>query len=103
MTELGADTADVYTLSLTYEPDLPEHLGNGGFGIATKDAAGNWVNSVDNNVGGSKTFVKGAWNASYGLGTYGVDPRTKTVWAVLNYDGSFAVANGIASVPRLRE
>lgn len=29
---------------------------------------------------------------SYPLGTYGVDTRTKTAWAVINYDGDFAVA-----------
>jgi hypothetical protein len=36
--------------------------------------------------------VTGPWKASYGLGTYGVDPGTKTVWAVLNYNADFAAA-----------
>ena len=37
-------------------------------------------------------FVLGAWNASYGLGTFGVDPATNTAWAVVNHAGRFAVA-----------
>ncbi len=89
---------DTYALSMTYNPGHSEHLGNGGFGIATKDADGKWINAVDNNVGGTKTFVKGPWKSSYDLGTYGVDASTKTAWAVINYDGSFAVANGIEPV-----
>jgi hypothetical protein len=90
---------DTYVLSMTYAPGHSEHLGNGGFGIATKDAAGNWINAVDNNVGGTKTFVKGTWKSNYGLGAYGVDASTKTAWAVINYTGDFAVANGIEQVP----
>ena len=35
----------------------------------------------------------------YGLGAYGVDPASKTAWAVVNYNGEFAVARDIESVP----
>jgi hypothetical protein len=35
--------------------------------------------------------VLGAWNASYGLGTFGVDPATNTAWAVVNHGGNFAI------------
>ncbi len=94
---------DTYVLSMTYQPGHSEHLGNGGFGIATKNADGNWINAVDSNVGGTKTFVKGPWKASYGLGTYGVDASTKTAWAVINYDGTFAVADGIEPGPGQRK
>ena len=38
-------------------------------------------------------FVLGPWKAKYGLGTYGIDPASHTAWAVVNYDGSFAVSN----------
>ena len=31
----------------------------------------------------------------YELGTYGVDPRTKDVWAVINHGGVFAARRGI--------
>jgi hypothetical protein len=102
MYDLYAPSTDVYTLSMTYDPGHSEHLGNGGFGIATKDDQGNWVNAVSKNVGGTTTFVKGPWNPSYGLGTYGVDASTKTAWAVLNYNACFAVANGIEPVPGQR-
>ncbi len=81
---------DVYTLSVSYDPLLvrPTQLGTG-FCLAAKDADGNWINAVDLNEGGSKKFVLGRWKSSYGLGTYGVDPTTHTVWAVLNRDGEF--------------
>jgi hypothetical protein len=39
--------------------------------------------------------VLGPWNPIYKLGTYGIDPRTNTVWAVLNYNGQFATARNI--------
>lgn len=70
----------------------PMRLGKGGFGIATRDDRGNWVDAVDMNTGGTKKSVSGPWNAGYGLGTYGVDPETRTAWAVLNRTGDFAVA-----------
>ena len=53
MTDLGAFKTDTYVLSMTYNPGHSEHLGNGGFGIATKDENGNWVNAVDK-VGGTR-------------------------------------------------
>jgi calcineurin-like phosphoesterase family protein len=102
MTDLGAAKTDTYALSMTYNPGHSEHLGNGGFGIATKDADGNWVNAVDK-VNATPMFVKGPWKASYGPGTYGVDASTKTAWAVIDYDGTFAVANGIEPVPGHRK
>jgi hypothetical protein len=43
-------------------------------------------------VGGTPAFVLGAWSASYGLGTFGVDPATNTAWAVVNHAGRFAIA-----------
>lgn len=81
---------DIYALSLSYDPTLvrPSQLGTG-FCLAAKDANGNWVNAVDLNEGGNKKFVLGAYKGSYGLGTYGVDPVSHTVWAVLNRDGEF--------------
>jgi hypothetical protein len=85
--------SDIYTLSMTYSDERVNglHLGNGGFRLAAKDIDGNWVKAVDKNFGGGKKFVKGAWRPGYELGTYGVDPFTKIAWAVINYDGDFAV------------
>ena len=44
------------------------------------------------NTGGTKQFVLGPYKTSYGLGTYGLDLKTQTVWAVINYNGDFAAA-----------
>jgi hypothetical protein len=92
MADLGSDQTGVYTLSMTYEgKKIPLHYGKCGFGIATKDDRGNWVNAVDMNYGGVKKFVVGPWNPTYELGTYGIDPSTHTAWAVINYNSQFAV------------
>jgi hypothetical protein len=95
---------DEYVLAMTYDQKRvrPIHLGNGGFGIAARDSQGNWVNAVDMNVGGAKGFVVGPWKQEYQLGTYGVDPSTRTAWAVINYNGDFAVARNIEDVPGKR-
>lgn len=82
---------DTYVLSLSYDRLLvrPSQLGTG-FCLAARDENGNWVNAVDLNAGGTKKLVIGRWKPGYALGTYGVDPATHTVWAVLNRDGEFA-------------
>jgi hypothetical protein len=91
MADLGSDQTDVYTLTMTYE-GIPFNFGKGGFGIATKDDRGKWVNAVDMNSGNSvKKFVVGPWKAEYGLGTYGIDLKTNIAWAVIDYNGEFAV------------
>ncbi len=93
LADLGSEQTDTYVLLLSFDKEAPrQYLGNGGFGIATRDADGRWINAVDMNFGGTKTFVKGAWKPEYGLGTYGVDPATKTAWAVINHSSDFAVA-----------
>jgi hypothetical protein len=92
MADLGSDETDVYTLSMSYEKLLPIQLGKGLLGLATRDETGDWVNAVDLNSGGAKRFVLGPWKPAYGLGTYGIDLKTKTAWAVINYNGDFAVA-----------
>jgi len=97
MTDLGATSTDKYVLSMSYDPSVVVNteMINEGYIVAvdTKDANGNWVKAVDMNVGGGKKFVLGPWNKVYPLGTYGVDPKTKTAWAVINTTGSgqFAV------------
>jgi len=102
MGDLGEEQTDTYVLSMSYDK-RPVHLGNGAFTLATKDADGNWVNAVEMNFGGNERFVMGPWKSAYELGTYGVDPKTKTVWAVLNYEGDFAAARDIALVPGHRK
>jgi len=97
MAELKSDKTDTYVLSMTYDPKLrlTSRFKSGGFGIATKGAGGQWVHAVDANIGGEKKFILGPWKTGYKLGTYGVDPATKTAWAVINRNGDFAVVAGI--------
>lgn len=97
MTELGTVKTDTFVLSLSYDKS-PLHPENGGFGIAARNEEGCWDNAVDRNFGGEKRFLLGPWKAQYGLGTYGVDPATQTVWAVINFNGDFAVARPIEQV-----
>jgi hypothetical protein len=61
----------------------------GKFCLSTMDNDGKWGNAADMNIGGTKKFVYGPY-AGQALGTYGVDPKTRTVWAVLNYNSNFA-------------
>ena len=84
---------DEYVLAMTYDDRRVNgrHLGNGGYRRAAKDATGKWTNAVEANHDGASRFVKGSWNPGYPLGTYGIDPFTKTAWAVLNHEGEFAV------------
>jgi hypothetical protein len=101
--EIGKFETSVYVLSMSYEQGRTWQLGNGDFGLATPDAEGNWVKAVSMNTGGTAKFVVGPYNSTYGLGTYGVDPSTKTAWAVINHNGEFAVANGIDRAPDHRK
>ena len=91
--EAESKKCDDYTLTMTYEDSRVNgrHLGNGGHRLATRDASGRWINAVDANYGGASKFVKGSWHPSYPLGSYGIDPFTRTAWAVVNHEGEFAV------------
>ena len=94
MADLGASHTDTYALSLTYDNHrlLPIQIGEGLLGLVARDGKGHWVNAVDLNSGGTKEFVLGPYKSTYGLGTYGLDLRTRTVWAVINHNGEFAAA-----------
>jgi hypothetical protein len=93
-TDVGSSSGDTIALSMSFDRSSVSDatLVSGGFGLATQDSAGNWTNAVAQDVGGTPAFVLGAWNASYRLGTFGVDPATNTAWAVVNHAGRFAVA-----------
>lgn len=82
---------DPYVLSVSYDSTAvrPTVLRTGRFCLHAKDSDGNWVNAVDGNSISHKVFVYGPWRSGYGLGTHGVDPSTRTVWAVLDRDGEF--------------
>ncbi len=91
MADLGSGQTDTYVLSLSFNNRNRKYLETGRLGIATPDSKGHWVNAVDKNSGGEKRFVIGPYNPQYGLGTYGVDPATKTAWAIINYNADFVV------------
>jgi hypothetical protein len=59
--------------------------------LLAEDESGKWVNAVSLNNGGAANFVKGPWRTGYSLGTYGEDPATHSAWAVIDYDGEFAI------------
>ncbi|WP_020587090.1 metallophosphoesterase family protein [Desulfobacter curvatus] len=85
---------DTYALSISFDHKKIDRsiFMKGGLAISARDGNGQWVNAVDLNTGDSaKTFVKGPYNSRYGLGTYGVDPGSKTAWAVINHEGDFVV------------
>jgi 3',5'-cyclic AMP phosphodiesterase CpdA len=82
--------ADTVAVSLSYTSFIdPTNFANGSFCLVSKDTNGNWVNAVNLNTGGNPQFVFGPYVSSYSLGTYGVDTNAGTVWAVVNYQGSF--------------
>ena len=84
---------DTYVLSLSYDTSLlrPSQLVTARVCLATKDEDGVWKNAIELNEGGMRKFVFGRWKPGYPLGTYGIDPSSRTAWAVLNRDGEYAV------------
>jgi hypothetical protein len=88
---MGSDRTDVYALSMSYNPSQVSGAGakRGAFGLAVLDAQGNWVKAAHGK------FVAGPWNSKYELGTCGVDDKSNTAWAVVNYNGVFAVVNNL--------
>ncbi len=64
-----------------------------------KDINTGWVNkdAETKKDGGEPRFVVGPWSEGDSLGTYGVDPVTKTVWAVINFEEDFAVGREISA------
>jgi hypothetical protein len=52
------------------------------------------VNAVEMNSAGAPQYVNGPYQPGFAIGTYGVDPSTKTAWAVVDYSNAhFAVRN----------
>ncbi len=95
MADVGTEQTDTYVLSMSYNFRTGWHFRGGLFGIAALDSRGRWRNAVDLNFGGKRRFILGPYKPRYKLGTYGIDPSTKTVWAVVNYNADFAVTTGI--------
>ncbi len=88
---LGTEN-DILAMQLTYEEaELIALFGSENAALGWLNDSGVWVNAVDGNTGGTATFVEGAWNSSYGLGTYGINRATNSVWAVINHNSSFSI------------
>jgi hypothetical protein len=81
------DSTDQFVLSMSYDPSTVGACAL----VSQKDDGTPWTNAVDLNKGGVKKFVAGPYKSSYGIGTYGIDFSTKTVWAVVNHASDFAV------------
>jgi hypothetical protein len=94
MADLGGFHGDTYVLSLSYDRDrlYPADIKAGPAGLVTRSKDGRWVNAVDENIGGTTEFILGPYRSGDELGTYGIDPKTRTAWAVINHTGDFAVA-----------
>ncbi len=80
---------DTYALSMSYDD---AKFKNGVFALSVIDRNGNAQNAIIGNSTNAALFVNGPYNASYPLGTYGIDTVTKTAWAVINHSSDFAVA-----------
>jgi len=81
---------DTYALSLTCNLAKVSQPDSGQLALSARDPQnGLWTNAVNLNTGGVKSFKFGPWQSSYGLGTYGVDPSTSSVWAVVNHQTDF--------------
>jgi hypothetical protein len=79
-------TCEPYALSLSYDPST-----KGPLAIMVKSDDGYWRYAFTENNGGASKFVIGGWKPEYELGTYGIDPASKTVWATINHASEFAV------------
>jgi len=90
-TSMGSERTDTYVLSLSYRGELAGP-GLGTFGLESKDAQGRWRNAAELDQDGGGRFVDGPWRAGLARGSYGVDGRSQTAWAVVDYDGDFRVA-----------
>lgn len=85
--EIGSEMGDWFTLELSYKGELA-----GPISLVTKDNNGNWINPSAMNDEVMQKFIIGKYKENFEPGTYGIDPKTKTVWAVINNGGEFAIA-----------
>jgi len=87
MADFGSNSTDTYALSMTYDAAQGCRV----YTLSAGYSHGTFYNATRFNVGAqTQTFVRGSWKPEYGLGTYGFDPQTQTVWAVINYAADFA-------------
>ncbi len=90
----GNTRTDPYVLSMTFDPGkrAKKELLGGNFGLASIDEQGRAGNAAAATGATDLKFVAGPWKQGYPAGTWGVDLRHHTVWAVLEGNGKFAAA-----------
>jgi len=90
---------DKFVLQMSFNPTTAGLLGDiSKLYLAWFDPSdGTWKNAVDGDSdgGASAHFVLGAYDPTvdFNLGWYGVDTTNNTVWAVVNHNSIFSVAN----------
>ncbi len=90
---LNTDSSDTYVLELSFQADnIPGLNGISGLRLAEVNDNGVWT-VLEGDI------IMGAWNAGYGLGTYGIDVATNTMWGVLDHQGQFAVISTAVPEP----
>ncbi len=101
MASNGNETSP-FVLQMTYNPALLP-LGAGSEGLWASDeriylayldpSDDKWENAIDDNIGTNQgTFQLGAWpTGDMTLGDWGVNTANHTVWAVVDFNGDFAV------------
>ena len=94
MGDPGSGKSDLFVLSMSYDPSLviAGNLLNGSFGLASVDESGHTGNAVGPISNTDRRFIAGPWVKGYPAGTWGVDVRSRTVWAVIDHTGRFAAA-----------
>ena len=94
---LSGTGSDIYVIQINYDDSSlggleAEIVADEKLRLAWMNG-GKWVNAVEGNSDGTPTMNLGAYNplTDFALGNWGVDIDANNVWAVLNYNGEFAV------------
>ncbi|HEY3840026.1 MAG TPA: PEP-CTERM sorting domain-containing protein [Bryobacteraceae bacterium] len=99
VSEFDNGTHGKYVLEMSYNPATAAALGNAidNYLAWFDPSDGTWKNAVFGNSdgGASAHFVNGAYDATtdFHLGWYGIDPTNDEVWAVVDHNSTFGVAN----------
>ncbi len=95
MADFGTDETEPFVLSMRH--DFRREVHRCEAGIAAMNDSGEWVNAVTLNIGSDGSADECVIGPYPGgepvLGMYGIDPKTKSAWAVINYNSDFAIAD----------
>jgi len=99
VSEFDNGTHGKYVLEMSYNPAAAAAIGDAidNYLAWFDPSDGTWKNAVFGNSdgGASAHFVNGAYDPTtdFHLGWYGIDPTTDEVWAVVDHNSTFGVAN----------